>query len=150
MIQKTMHHLTSKLLPLFISIIALFIAPIASGQYVQDRDLISLHYDHAPDRDDGHATVSALAVVRAMGIQPHVVSGAYGDGNADQYQPPAEIVMAAAWGSDWLDAHNNYQSSVNRTTTAWLATLNNGGEIWVAEGGQSDFTSDVMRMPLLI
>jgi len=145
MIQKTMYYPAPKLLPLFICIIAIFIAPIASAQYVQDRDLISLHYDHAPDRDDGHATVAALAVVRAMGIQPHVVSGAYGDRNADQYQPPAEIVMAEAWGSDWLDAHNNYQSSVNLTATTWLATLNNGGEIWVAEGGQSDFTSDVVR-----
>ena len=113
--------------------------------YVQDRDLISLHYDHAPDRDDGHATVAALAVVRMLGIQPHVVSGAYGAGNRTRYVPAAEQVMRQAWGTDWLNAHSNYQSSVNATSSRWVNTLLNGGDIWVAEGGQADFTSDVVR-----
>ncbi len=115
------------------------------AQFVQDRDLISLHYDHAPDRDDGHATVSALEVVTARGITPHVVSGAYGTGNSSRYQPASEAVMRATWGSNWLDAHANRQAAVNATTNRWLNTLLNGGDIWVAEGGQSDFTSDVVR-----
>lgn len=115
------------------------------AQFVQDQDLISLHYDHAPDRDDGHATVAALAVVRAFGIVPHVVSGAHGTGNADQYQPEAEVVMRAAWGSAWVDANGNRQAAVNATATRWLNTLLNGGDIWVAEGGQSDLTAAVVR-----
>ena len=79
--------------------LALFVSSFtAQAQFVQDQDLISLHYDHAPDRDDGHATVAALVVLRALGIAPHVVSGAHGTGNADQYQPEAESVMRAAWG----------------------------------------------------
>jgi len=92
-----------------------------------------------------HATVSALAVVRAHGIQPHVVSGAYGVGNRDGYQPAAEQVMQQTWGNAWVNAHGNWQSAVNATTSRWLNTLLNGGDIWVAEGGQSDFTSDVIR-----
>ena len=68
----------------FISILLLvFSGTSAHAMFVQDRDLISLHYDHAPDRDDGHATVAALTVVRSLGIQPHVVSGAYGEDNGD-------------------------------------------------------------------
>ena len=115
------------------------------AQFVQDQDLISLHYDHAPDRDDGHATVAALAVVRSRGIVPHVVSGAHGTGNADQYVPAAEVVMRAAWGSAWEDANGNRQAAVNATSARWLNTLLNGGDIWVAEGGQSDFTTAVVR-----
>ena len=121
------------------------ILPVAQADFVQDRDLISLHYDHAPDKDDGHATVAALAIVRSLGIQPLVVSGAYGR-NANQYQPGAEAVMTAAWGSGWLDAHNNRSATVNATYAAWLATLQNGGDIWIAEGGQADFTADVLRL----
>ena len=115
------------------------------AQFVQDQDLISLHYDHAPDRDDGHATVAALGVVRSLGIVPHVVSGAHGTGNASQYQPEAEVVMRAAWGSAWEDANGNRQAAVNATSSRWLNTLLNGGDIWVAEGGQSDFTTAVVR-----
>jgi len=129
-----------------ISILLLFFASLpVHAMYVQDRDLISLHYDHAPDRDDGHATVAALAVVRSRGIIPHVVSGAYGAGNRTQYQPQAEQVMRQAWGSAWVNAHGNWQSAVNATASRWLNTLLNGGDIWIAEGGQSDFTSDVVR-----
>ena len=67
----------------FFAILFLVVSSAPShAMYVQDRDLISLHYDHAPDRDDGHATVAALEVVTALGIQPHVVSGAYGNNRA--------------------------------------------------------------------
>ncbi len=130
----------------FFALLLLFTGAVCHAAYVQDRDLISLHYDHAPDRDDGHATVAALAVVRTLGIQPHVVSGAYGQRNRNQYQPAAEPVMQETWGSDWLNAHANWQASVNATYTRWLATLSNGGDIWVAEGGQADFTADVVRL----
>ena len=126
--------------------IVLFVSSFTvQAQFVQDQDLISLHYDHAPDRDDGHATVAALAVVRSLGIVPHVVSGAHGTGNASQYQPEAEVVMRAAWGSAWVDANGNRQSAVNATASRWLNTLLNGGDIWVAEGGQSDLTAAVVR-----
>jgi len=140
-----MHHPIPKLLPLFVFFIALAANSAVIADFVQDRDLISLHYDHAPDRDDGHATVAALAVVRSLGIQPHVVSGAYGDGNRAQYQPAAEVVMNAAWGSAWVNAHGNWQAAVNATANSWLATLDSGGDIWIAEGGQADFTADVVR-----
>lgn len=126
--------------------LALFIVSLsASAAYRNNIDLISLHYDHAPDRDDGHATVAALMVVTKFGIQPHVVSGAYGQHNDHRYQPPAEQVMQATWGNNWLNAHSNWQNSVNRTATRWIQTINAGGDVYVAEGGQADFTADVVR-----
>ncbi|MEM7255749.1 MAG: hypothetical protein AAF404_00010 [Pseudomonadota bacterium] len=117
----------------------------AGAQYRNNVDLISLHYDHAPDLDDGHATVSALVVTRHFSIRPHVVSGAYGDGNKDRYVNAAEQVMQVTWGNDWLNAHADWSAAVANTTSVWLNTLKNGGDIYVAEGGQSDFTADVIR-----
>lgn len=107
-------------------------------------DLLSLHYDHAPDKDDGHATVAGREVTTDLGIDPHVVSGAYGE-NRRQYNPGAEAVMAATWGSGWVDAHGDWPGAVTATADVWQATLAAGGDVWVAEGGQSDFTADVVR-----
>ena len=117
----------------------------AHADYRSNVDLISLHYDHAPDRDDGHATVAAFMVANSIGFDPHVVSGAYGEHNADRYQPPAEAVMQATWGNNWVNAHSNWNRSVNATVDRWLQVLNSGGDIHVAEGGQADFTADVIR-----
>lgn len=114
------------------------------GSFDPSMDLLSLHYDHAPDRDDGHAAVAGRQVTTFYGIEPHVVSGAYGT-NRDGYQQEAEAVMRAAWGSSWVDAHGDWSSAVDATVQRWRQTLSAGGEVWVAEGGQSDFTADVVR-----
>ncbi len=121
------------------------LSPVVHADYVQDTDLISLHYDHAPDRDDAHAAVAALMVSRYLGIQPHVVSGAYGDSNKHRYIPEAEKVMEAAWPGIWVNAHSNWNAAVITTADAWTQTLNAGGDIYIAEGGQSDFSADVIR-----
>jgi len=123
-----------------------FLAPGLSGAaYNPSTDLISLHYDHAPDPDDGHAAVAGLIVSRHHGFTPHVVAGAYGVRNASQYNPASETVMHSAWPGAWLNAHANWTSAVQQTVNRWSSTLAAGGDVWVAEGGQSDFTSDVVR-----
>lgn len=127
-----------------VTAVALF-ADIALADYRNDVDLISLHYDHAPDRDDAHAAVAGLMVTSQLRISPIVVSGAYGDGNRQRYNPAAEKVMSATWGNQWTNAHDDWNNSVASTASRWLSTLNQGGDIYVAEGGQSDFTSDVVR-----
>jgi hypothetical protein len=61
-------------------------------------------------------------------------------------------VMSATWADDWLNAHNytnkndapNAQT-VEKTAKKWHRTLQNGGHVWVAEGGPSDFTAFVLR-----
>lgn len=127
-------------------IMSMFMSMKIQAEYRNDVDLISLHFDHAPDRDDGHATVADLVVTRHFGIVPHVVSGTYGDGNRDRYVSGAEAVMQITWGNNWLDAHDNWGAAVQFTASVWLNTLNTGGDIYVAEGGQSDFTADVIRL----
>ena len=66
------------------------------------RDLISLHYDHAPDRDDGHSAAADRTILESIfganWIREHVVavSGAYGK-NAGEFNAKSNAVMDAAW-----------------------------------------------------
>ncbi len=117
-----------------------------SGQADLSKDLISLQYDHAPDRDDGHATVAGKEVADTLGFTPWVIGGAYGADNASTYRDESEPVMDATWGaSNWVNADANWNSAVSRTADRWQQTLEACGDIWIAEGGQSDISADVVR-----
>ncbi len=109
-------------------------------------DLLVLNYDNCPDRDDGHAIVAGKAVIDTVGISNFmVVNGTCGADIFDDYQPESEAVMNATYGNNWLDWFNNQRSVVATSADRWAATLANGDEVWVAEGGPSDFTADVLR-----
>ena len=121
------------------------VAPIAtSGSYDPQRDLIALHFDHAPDRDDGHAAVAALMVTRQLNLTVQVVAGTYGLFSSDRYVAASEPLMSIVWGSQWLNAHRDFNGSVNTVVNRWASVLAAGGSIWVAEGGPSDFTAAVV------
>lgn len=117
-----------------------------------ESDLISLHYDHAPDQDDGHSAAADRTVLEALygaeWLQRHVVavSGAYGwlgyTFNAD-----SDTVMEAAWGDHggWLSAHRDRQHAVAQLVARWKQVLEAGGDVWVKEGGSSDLTASVVR-----
>ncbi|WP_419658490.1 serine hydrolase domain-containing protein [Desulfosarcina variabilis] len=117
-------------------------------EFRPDKDLICLHHDFAPDPDDGHATVANKTIVSQYGIIPLVVAGAhdrYNETGKNNYQTKGEVVMQAAWGNNWLNAHADWQGSVKKAADAWRKTLDNGGHIWIAEGGMADFTADVLK-----
>jgi len=116
-----------------------------SGAFNRSRDLVALHYDHAPDPDDGHAAAAGYIVSQELGLNVIVVGGAYGVWNASRYISASEGLMSSIWGGNWLDAHNNRSSSVSVATSRWAGTLAAGGDVWIAEGGQSDFTAAVVR-----
>ena len=65
--------------------------------------------------------------------------------NADRYVSASESLMSSIWGNQWLDAHNNRSSAVSVAASRWAQTLTAGGDVWIAEGGQSDFTAAVVR-----
>ncbi len=117
-----------------------------SGQANLAKDLISLHYDHAPDRDDGHATVAGREMATKLGFTPWVIGGAYGADNADTYNSGSEAVMDATWGANgWVNADANWNAAVQATADRWQQTLVACGDIWIAEGGQADLSADVVR-----
>ena len=109
-------------------------------------DLLVLHYDNCPDRDDGHAMPAGKYVVESLGIsRVLVVNGTCGNSIRNRFNPASISVVRASWGSVWLDAHNQRASAVATSADRWAAELANGHDVWVAEGGQSDFSADVVR-----
>lgn len=116
------------------------------GMYNNNRDLISLFYDFAPDRDDGHASAAARQLTRMLGIEPLVVTGATGDGNRSGYINGAVGLQNTIWGAGrHIDAMGNWRGSVVAVANEWEPVLDRGAKVLVAEGGQSDFTADVIR-----
>lgn len=116
-------------------------------------DLVSLHYDHAPDRDDGHSAAADRTMLQthfdADWIKQHVVavSGAYGK-NKNAFKRASDDVMNAVFNDlgGWLAAHDKPDKAVATLVERWGKTLNGGGDVWVKEGGQSDITAKVVRI----
>jgi len=121
-------------------------------KFNSEKDLLSLHYDHAPDKDDGQSAAADRTLLESLygreWITNHVlaVSGAYGK-NAESFNIKSDAVMDAAWNDcgGWLARHANREEVIEAIASSWGATLEAGGDVWVKEGGQSDLTADVIR-----
>lgn len=126
--------------------------PERAATFDATTDLISLHYDHAPDRDDGHSAAADRTLLEvlygACWLKRHViaVSGAHG-WLGFTFQTDSDAVMEAAWGDrgGWLDAHRDRARAVTELAARWKHALERGGDVWVKEGGSSDLTADVVR-----
>lgn len=120
----------------------------ASPTFDPDTDLLSLHYDHAPDKDDGQSAVADRTVLQTLfgadWLSEHVVpvSGAYGE-NASDFDPGSDTVMDIAWNDvgGWFAAHQDHASAIEALAGRWAQVLEAGGDVWVKEGGQSDLTA---------
>ncbi len=127
--------------------------PAAQPRFDEKRDLLSLHYDHAPDQDDGHSAAADRTILEThfgpdwLAEHTVAVSGAYGL-NKNRFNPKSDAVMDAVWNDrgGWLAAHDDWDAAVAALVERWGATLNAGGDVWVKEGGQSDITADVVRL----
>lgn len=115
-------------------------------------DLISLHYDHAPDKDDGQSAAADRTILEStfgpkwLAKHALAVSGAYGL-NKRQFNPKSDAVMDAVFNDrgGWVAAHEDRDKAVATIAARWLKTLKAGGDVWVKEGGQSDITARVVR-----
>lgn len=112
-------------------------------------DFISLHYDHASDRDDGQSAVADRTILQSlfgkdwMRLHTIPVSGTCGI-QCNTFVNKSKYVMNAVWGHRWLDARYNRLKTVKKLTNLWIKTLNAGGDIWVKEGGQADVTAMIV------
>lgn len=107
-------------------------------------DVLSIHLDYF-HRDDGHAAVAARELATWFGLTPHVVGGTAAS-DFDGYVHPFAAVMDTTWGDAWFDARTDRERSLSATVDRWLAAIDAGGQVWVAEGGVSDFTAEVLRV----
>ncbi len=117
-----------------------------------ERDLLSLHYDHAPDRDDGHSAAADRTVIESLfGAEWMVhrvlpISGTYGK-NKRSFISESDAVMDVVWKArgGWVAVAREWDKAVETVYERWLAVLTEGGDVFVKEGGQSDFTAAVVK-----
>jgi CubicO group peptidase (beta-lactamase class C family) len=126
--------------------------PEGADTFDATTDLISLHYDHAPDRDDGHSAAADRTLLEvlfgACWLERHAVavSGTHG-WLGFTFRTESDAVMEAAWGDrgGWIGAHRDRERAAADLAARWRRALEAGGDVWVKEGGSSDLTADVVR-----
>ncbi len=116
------------------------------GRFDRATDLYLAHFDLKTDVDDVHSVAGVatmLADPRFSNVRYHAVAGTYGTQEGPYV--PAEAVFELAFGDDWSDAHGDFDSALDKVSNLSVNTLVNGGSIWIADGGQSDFSAAVVR-----
>ena len=111
-----------------------------------ERDLLLVHYDCKTDVDDLQsvaAFATLIAVPKYSDLNYHAVAGTYGI-QEGLYVPPNDL-FELAFGSNWSDAHTDFDGAVKDVLALSIATLGRDGDIWIADGGQSDFSAAVVK-----
>ena len=116
-----------------------------AGDFDLEKDLLLVQFDCKTDVDDLH-TVAAFATLvsdpRFSKINYHAVAGTYGI-QEGLYVPPNDLFQLA-FGNNWTDAHNNVQGAVEKVKSRVIKTLTRGGNVWIADAGQSDFSAELV------
>ena len=120
--------------------------PDLLGKFDRDKDLYLAHFDVKTDVDDVHsvaAVATMLADPRFSKVRYHAVAGTYGI--QEGLYVPAERVFDLAFGDHWSDAHGDFDKALDEVRSFSIETLEDGGSIWIAEAGQSDFSAALIR-----
>jgi len=112
-------------------------------RFDQTNDLLLVQFDCKTDVDDLH-TVAAFATLlahpRYKNLQFHAVTGTYGI-QKGLYVPSEDLFRLAFAEDYWSDAHNDSEMAIREVLRKANTTLLRGGDIWVADAGQSDFSA---------
>ena len=113
----------------------------------KSRDLLIPQFDSKPDPDDIHAQAalgSMLSHKDLQGVNYYAVAGAYGiqNGNFIDSDNLFDLAFGAA---NWTDADADRNGSVTRIVNKVIPILQNGGQVWVQEAGQSNITADWVK-----
>lgn len=121
----------------------------------QSNDLLLGHFDCKTDVDDLHS-VAAFSTLLShpdyATIDYHAVAGTYGIQKG--LYVPANDLFQLAFDNNWTDAHADFDEAVNKVVKIAIGAIERGGDIWIAEAGQSDFSAALVeaiknRMPEL-
>jgi len=116
------------------------------GRFDRDQDLFLAHFDVKTDVDDVHSVAGVatmLADPRFSKVRYHAVAGTYGI--QEGLYVPAERVFDLAFGEHWSDAHGDFEKALGEVSSITIDTLSDGGSIWIADAGQSDFSAALIR-----
>lgn len=112
----------------------------------QKKDFLLLNYDCKTDVDDLHSIAAFASLIRIpnfSNLDFHAVAGTYGT-QEGKYVPPNSLFSLAFADDDWSDAHTQYEKSLDDVYLKIRKVLKKGGNIWIAEAGQSDFSSSLI------
>lgn len=116
-----------------------------AGRFNIEKDLLLVQFDCKTDVDDLH-TVAAFKTLMSnppySKINYHAVAGTYGM-QEGLYVPPNELFQLA-FGDHWTDAHTNWKGAVETVKSLAIKTLMHGGDVWIADAGQSDFSAELV------
>ena len=117
-----------------------------SPRFDKAQDLLIANFDCKTDVDDLHTAAALASLLRHpdfKDVQYHAIAGAYGMQNG-LYVPPNSL-FALAFGNHWSDADADRNRAVEETSRIALAVLEKGGDIWIADAGQSDVSAALVR-----
>lgn len=116
------------------------------GKFDVDKDLFLAQFDSKTDTDDIHSIAGVATILgdpRLENVKYHAVAGAYGI--QEGLYVPANELFEMAFGTHWSDAHTNFDQALSEVTELAGKVLKDGGDVWIAEAGQSDFSAAVIK-----
>ena len=116
------------------------------GRFDTSRDLFLAHFDVKTDVDDLHSVAGVatmLADPRFADVKYHAVAGAYG--MQEGLYVPANELFELAFGDRWSDAHTDVDQALDEVAAIAAPLLLDGGSVWIAEAGQSDFSAALLN-----
>lgn len=121
------------------------------GRFDIEKDLLLIHNDLFHDIDNvfhvaGDGTI--LRDERLRNVNFFATCGAMGrqtPENTENIYLPVPHLMDLAFGDNWTDCYSDWNGSVNQVASKVENTLRNGGKVWIADGGPSDFSAAVAR-----
>lgn len=116
------------------------------GRFDPNKDILFAHFDSKPDVDDLHA-VAALGTMlkhpRFACVRYRAIAGAIGT-QGGAFIPAARL-FNLAFGKIWRDANADWKGAIKSELKHARTTLKAGGDIWIMEAGQSDFSAELIR-----
>ena len=120
--------------------------PEQDKQFNAEKDLLVMQFDCKTDVDDIHSAAAFKTLLSSpefSAINYFAVAGTYGI-QKGLYVPPNGLFQQA-FEDNWTDAHANKTKAVERMKNVALECLQKGGNVWIAEAGQSDFSAELIK-----
>ncbi|WP_319502865.1 hypothetical protein [uncultured Draconibacterium sp.] len=111
-----------------------------------EKDLLVMQFDCKTDVDDIHSAAAFKTLLSSpdfSAVNYFAVAGTYGI-QEGLYVPPNELFQQA-FEDKWTDAHANKAKAVEKMKNVTLQYLHKGGNVWIAEAGQSDFSAELIK-----